>query len=73
MKIRNDLNSDFSTCETVFVEINVPKGQNVIVGVLYRPPKSNVDNYLTYFDSLLKRLSKEISRFIFLVITIWIC
>ena len=57
--IRNDLNSDFSTCETVFVEINVPKGQNVIVGVLYRPPKSNVDNYLTYFDSLLKRLSKE--------------
>ena len=37
-KIRKDLNTNTEdTIETIFIEISVPKGKNIIIGMIYRP------------------------------------
>ena len=58
-KLRDDLNPTFASCETIFAEINVTKGRNILVGVIYRPPKANLEQFIIYLDKLLKKLSKE--------------
>ena len=58
-RLRDDLNPTCSSCETVFVEINIPRLKSIVIGVIYRPPKSNLYQYMTYFDKLLQELSKE--------------
>ena len=42
-KLRPECNfSDLEVIETLFVEITVPQGKNIIVGSVYRPPSYNV-------------------------------
>jgi exonuclease III len=42
-KTRNDLNINTEdVIETVFIEIEMPTGKNVIAGVIYRPPNSSL-------------------------------
>ena len=43
-KIRKDLNTNIEdTIETIFIEISVPKGKNIIIGVIYRPPNNKIE------------------------------
>ena len=58
-KYRPDLVFSSTECaESLFVEINRPKEKNIIVGVVYRPPK-HLQDFMNSLDSLLASISKE--------------
>ena len=66
---RNELEVFTVDVESVFIEVNknvVHSDKNVIIGVIYRPPNTNLDNFLLYIDDLLDRLSKE-NKFCYLL------
>ena len=50
MMIMMILNFDFKCrpecAESLFVEINRPKEKNIIVGVVYRPPNQNLQDFM---------------------------
>ena len=48
-----NLNCMNDVVEFVFAEIIVPNNKNIFIGVIYRPPKSNVNEFITYIDNLL--------------------
>ena len=59
-KIRDDLCFENSTiAELLFVEIVNPKGKNTITGVMYRPPSQNVADFISKFNILIDKISKE--------------
>ena len=39
--------------ETVFVEVAIPGQSNLVIGVVYRPPQSNIDNFTDELQDLL--------------------
>ena len=47
VKIRNDRNDENNTesIQILFVEIQNPKGRNIIIGVVYRPPNNKFNEY----------------------------
>ena len=52
--IRDDLNSMNNNVESLFIEIIIPGNKNIIVGIIYRPPSSNSNDFLTYLTDLVK-------------------
>ena len=59
-KIRENLkfeNSD--TTDYLFVEVNVPWGKNLIIGVIYRAPNDNLTNFVKNFNEVFDRIAKE--------------
>ena len=59
-KCRPDVVFSCTECaESFFVEINRPKEKNKIVGVVYRPPNQNLQDFMNSLDSLLASISKE--------------
>ena len=63
-KCRADLVFSCTECaESLFVEINRPKEKNIIVGVVYRPPNSNLRDFMNSLDSLLASISLRKTRF----------
>ena len=59
-KLRPECNfSDPEVIETLFVEITVPKGKNIIVGSVYRPPNYNAASFLDKFNDILSYISKD--------------
>lgn len=40
--------------ESLFLEIQVPGGKNVIVGVVHRPPSSSGNDFIIYLSDLLR-------------------
>jgi len=56
-KLRDDLYSD-PLYESLFIQINQP-GRDALVGIIYKPPDVNLDEYNVAFDNLLKQLSNE--------------
>ena len=40
--------------ESVFVEIAVPDSKNILIGVIYRPPNSDINEFLVYLEDLLR-------------------
>ena len=59
-KNRPDLVFQNSQCaESLFVEVIRPKQKNLIIGVLYRPPNQNLQDFIDGLDSFLVRISKE--------------
>ncbi|XP_028407966.1 uncharacterized protein LOC114530582 [Dendronephthya gigantea] len=59
-KLRSDLVFANTACaESLFLEIPNPKGKNIIVGVIYRPPNENVDEFINNTDKLISSISKE--------------
>ena len=59
-KTRNDLNINTEdVIETVFIEIEMPTGKNVIAGVIYRPPNSNIELFLDQIQNVLDTIDKE--------------
>lgn len=59
-KIRGDLIIDeVETAESLFIEIVTSQGKNIIVGVIYRPPNSNVSTFLIKYNELIGKISRE--------------
>ena len=52
--IRSELNYMNPDIETIFVEIIVPNNKNIIVGTIYRPPRSNHNEFLNYMNEILQ-------------------
>ena len=50
--------SDPDVIESLFVEINVPNGKNIIVGTVYRPPNQHLPLFLEKFNQILINVSK---------------
>jgi hypothetical protein len=50
---------DTDLAETLFIEIRKPRGRNIIVGVIYRPPDRNLDLFLQQFNELMSKISRE--------------
>ena len=51
--------SDPDTIESLFVEIQVPNGKNIIVGTIYGPPNQNLEAFLDKFNSIMSIISKD--------------
>lgn len=45
--------------ESLFIEIRRPLSKNIIIGVIYRPPDSNANDFVQNFNSLLAKIGKE--------------
>lgn len=61
-KLRPDLAfRDISSpsTESLFIEIRRPLSKNIIIGVIYRPPDSNVNDFVQNFNPLLAKIGKE--------------
>ena len=53
---------------SVFVEVIMPKGTNIIFGCIYRHADNNTDDFnINYLRPLLEKLSKKLSKNIFLL------
>lgn len=57
--VRDDLNSVDSEAESLWIEIDNHKNKNVICGVIYRHPSSNLDAFIDKFLSVVDKASKE--------------
>ena len=59
-KLREDLAFiDNKGAESMFIEINRTIDKNVIVGIVYRPPDQNLNEFLCDLDIVLNSFSKE--------------
>ena len=59
-KTCGDLNCyDCEYVESLFLEICVPKGKDIIVGIIYRPPSQNAIDFVQYIHLLMTKISKE--------------
>jgi hypothetical protein len=59
---RNDLSQMKDECEAVFIEIDrsaINARKNVIVGCIYRPPKTNADAFNESMRVILENISRE--------------
>jgi hypothetical protein len=57
-KLRPDLSSD-DLSESLFIQVAIKKRKDMIIGVIYKPPDSDVDKYTANIELLLKKLTKE--------------
>ena len=48
IKVRSDLHTEGA--ENLYIELLNDKTENIIVGIMYRPPNHNVEIYLDNFD-----------------------
>ena len=59
---RKDLDILSTEVESVFIELDkkeVTGNKNVIIGVIYRPPNSNLDTFFEYMNVVLEKKKKE--------------
>ena len=50
---------DKEIAESLFVEINNPKGKNWIISVMYKPPSQNVGDFISNLNILMAKISRE--------------
>ena len=59
-RIRTDIYADEDeVMESLFIEIIRPHERNVIVGLIYRPPSQNVNDFVTRMNDVLEKLSRD--------------
>ena len=51
--IINDISISNDYVETLFIEISIPAHKNIIVGVLYRKPSGNVNEFMSFLSDVL--------------------
>ena len=59
---RDDLCNQNSTIESVFIEIDkdqIGKDKNLIIGVIYRPPNSDIYSFNDYMSEILTKIKCE--------------
>ena len=62
VKNRPDLDSvDSSVYESLIVQLSQPSvsAKDIIIGVVYKPPNTNVETFLIHFATIFEKLSKE--------------
>ena len=57
--IRQDLIFVSTQCESLFIEIPQSNGKNIVVGIVYKPPEFNTNEFVQLFDSSLAKLNTE--------------
>ena len=59
-KIRSNLKFENSkTIDLLFVEVIVPQGKNIIIGVIYRPPNENLNTFVKSFNEVTDKITTE--------------
>ena len=59
-KSRNDLTKNLEDIiETKFIEITNDNGRNIIIGIIYRPPNNNFDQFQNTFNTILEKIDRE--------------
>ncbi len=58
MCVCDDLFIDDGYSDSLFVEINVNNGKNLILGVIYQPPDSDINSFKNKLDELLNCINK---------------
>ena len=48
-----------NTMETLFIEIDIAKNKNIVIGVIYRPPQSNPRDFITHIQEMLSFLTQN--------------
>jgi len=56
---RNDLSEVTSDFETKWIEIECNLHHNMICGVIYRHPNSNLDSFMTSINNCLEKINNE--------------
>ena len=51
--------SNYSSFESLFIEILINPTKKLICGSVYRPPNTNLDQFLTEYEEMLRELKKE--------------
>ena len=51
--IHEKLNCMNNVVESLFTELIIPNNKNILIGVIYRPPNSNLNDFMTYLQNLL--------------------
>lgn len=59
VNICDDLIIEDGHSDSLFIEINVKNGKNLIVGVIYRPPDSDFDTFKTKLDAHLNCINRN--------------
>ena len=63
-KERHDLAfPEEKSAESLFVEINRTKEKNIIVGIIYRPPDSKLNEFLSDLDLVREKFPRKISLY----------
>ena len=52
--VRDEISLSNDFIESLFIEIIIPNSKNILIGVIYRPPNSNVKDFLTHSSDLLR-------------------
>ena len=59
-RIRTDIYADEDeVMESLFIEIIRPHERSVIVGLIYRPPSQNVNDFVTRMNDILEKISRD--------------
>ena len=59
-KVRQNLKFENSeTTDSLFVEITITKGKNIIMGVISRAPDNNLTTFINDFNEVLDKITKE--------------
>ena len=59
-RIRTDIYADEDeVMESLYIEIIHPHERNVTVGLIYRPPSQNVNDFVTRMNDVLEKISRE--------------
>ena len=59
-KVRNDLRFEVEEiAESLLIEISKSQGKNIVIGIIYRPPSQNVYVFLSNYNDLMAKISKE--------------
>ena len=60
---RKDLDTMCSDVESLFIEMSEKKelssDKDVLIGVIYRPPDTNLDNFIEYMTLVMEKVKKE--------------
>ena len=57
--VRYDLSDSVAGFETLWIEIQSNHNQNIICGIFYRHPHSNIDAFITFLNQTLDKISNE--------------
>ena len=59
-RIRTDIHAyEDEVMESLFIEIVRPHERNVIVGIIYRPPNQNVNDFVIRMNDVLGKISRD--------------
>ena len=67
--VRTDINelNFLKYTECLFIEIERCKSQNIVVGIVYRPPDQSIVEYNDYIDKLLGQIAGRENKLVFMM------